>query len=91
VLNQASFAVREGELLGLIGPNGAGKTTLFECLAGLIPMDSGSVSHSEMFYVPDGIRPWADQRVDWALGFFEELFGHPFPGGRRDVVEALRL
>lgn len=91
MLNQASFAVREGELLGLIGPNGAGKTTLFECLAGLIPMDSGSVSHSEMFYVPDGIRPWADQRVDWALGFFEELFGHPFPGGRRDVVEALRL
>ena len=43
VLEDAAFTVHEGEVLGLIGPNGAGKTTLFECLAGLLPTDGGTV------------------------------------------------
>ena len=43
VLEDISFSVLPGEVLGLIGPNGAGKTTLFECLAGLTPADSGQV------------------------------------------------
>ena len=30
-----SFAVEEGEILGLIGPNGAGKTTVFNAVTGL--------------------------------------------------------
>ncbi|MGA2937478.1 MAG: ABC transporter ATP-binding protein [Syntrophobacteraceae bacterium] len=38
-----SFDVTEGEMLGIIGPNGAGKTTLFNCIAGVHPIDSGSV------------------------------------------------
>jgi branched-chain amino acid transport system ATP-binding protein len=38
-----SFEVTKGELLGLIGPNGAGKTTLFNCIAGLHPIDGGTV------------------------------------------------
>jgi branched-chain amino acid transport system ATP-binding protein len=37
------FEVAEGEMLGIIGPNGAGKTTLFNCIAGVHPIDSGSV------------------------------------------------
>lgn len=38
-----SFSVRPGEVLGLVGPNGAGKTTTLRCLAGIIPVTSGSV------------------------------------------------
>ena len=38
-----SFQVAEGEMLGLIGPNGAGKTTLFNCIAGLHPIDEGTI------------------------------------------------
>lgn len=38
-----SFALEEGELLGLIGPNGAGKTTLFNCIAGLHTVTSGRI------------------------------------------------
>jgi len=38
-----TFAVREGEILGLIGPNGAGKTTLFNLINGVFPPDSGRI------------------------------------------------
>lgn len=72
-------------MLGLIGPNGAGKTTLFECLAGLMPTNSGNVTFSgsslpatrrneKLFYLPDAILPWAEQSVSWVLRFFERLY-----------------
>jgi ABC-type multidrug transport system ATPase subunit len=101
VLQDASFSVLDQEVLGLIGPNGAGKTTLFECLAGLIPTDSGEVAFrgqrlepahrkQSLFYLPDGIRPWPDQTVAWVLSFFEALFGRP-KGEGAGLAEALQL
>jgi branched-chain amino acid transport system ATP-binding protein len=42
-LNGVSFALEEGEILGLIGPNGAGKSTLFNVIAGLDQPTSGAV------------------------------------------------
>jgi branched-chain amino acid transport system ATP-binding protein len=42
-LNQVSFEVREGEILGLIGPNGSGKTTCFNCVSGVLTPTAGSV------------------------------------------------
>jgi len=38
-----SFAVREGEILGIIGPNGSGKSTLFNCVLGQLRPNSGEV------------------------------------------------
>ena len=43
-LNQLSFAIRPGEIVGLLGPNGAGKTTAIHILLGLITPDAGKVS-----------------------------------------------
>jgi branched-chain amino acid transport system ATP-binding protein len=42
-VNQVSFAVREGEILGLIGPNGSGKSTTFNLIAGTLRPSAGSV------------------------------------------------
>ena len=38
-----NLTLPKGEILGLVGPNGAGKTTLLRLLAGVIPLDSGSI------------------------------------------------
>jgi branched-chain amino acid transport system ATP-binding protein len=43
VLNDISFNVAEGEVVGLIGPNGAGKTTLFNIIAGSLKPNGGRV------------------------------------------------
>jgi branched-chain amino acid transport system permease protein len=43
-VNDVSFQVRAGEILGLIGPNGAGKSTTFNLVTGVLPATSGSVS-----------------------------------------------
>jgi ABC-2 type transport system ATP-binding protein len=42
-VNELSFTVQPGEVLGLVGPNGAGKTTTLRCLAGIIPPTRGTV------------------------------------------------
>jgi len=42
-VNELSFSVRLGEVLGLVGPNGAGKTTTLRCLAGIIPPTRGAI------------------------------------------------
>lgn len=44
-VNDVSFAVGQGEIVGLIGPNGAGKTTLFEIASGYIRPTSGEVRY----------------------------------------------
>jgi branched-chain amino acid transport system ATP-binding protein len=42
-VNQVSFNVREGEILGLIGPNGSGKSTTFNLIAGNLRPSQGSI------------------------------------------------
>jgi branched-chain amino acid transport system ATP-binding protein len=42
-VDDVTFSLREGEVLGLIGPNGAGKTTIFDMISGFTPMDGGTV------------------------------------------------
>lgn len=43
-VNDISFEISEGELVGFIGPNGAGKTTTLKCLSGLLYPTSGRIS-----------------------------------------------
>ncbi len=43
-LDDVSFSVRAGEVIGLLGPNGAGKTTLMKILTGFLQPDSGTAN-----------------------------------------------
>jgi lipopolysaccharide export system ATP-binding protein len=47
VVNDVSFEVSQGEIVGLLGPNGAGKTTSFYQVVGLVKSDKGEVFLSE--------------------------------------------
>lgn len=42
-INNLSFAVNKGEILGLLGPNGSGKSTTINCILSLLKYDSGSI------------------------------------------------
>jgi ABC-2 type transport system ATP-binding protein len=42
-VNELSFSIQPGEVMGLVGPNGAGKTTTLRCLSGIIPPTRGTV------------------------------------------------
>lgn len=56
-LNDISFDINSGSILGLLGPNGAGKSTLIKCLMGLIKPDSGFIEmdfhKSSIGYLPE--------------------------------------
>ena len=43
VVNNVSFSVRQGEIVGLLGPNGAGKTTSFYMTTGLVVPSEGEI------------------------------------------------
>jgi branched-chain amino acid transport system ATP-binding protein len=45
-LNDVSFEVKEGEIVGLIGPNGSGKTTCFNCISGTLARTAGTIRFS---------------------------------------------
>jgi ABC-type branched-subunit amino acid transport system ATPase component len=63
-VNDVSFTLDHGKILGLIGPNGAGKTTIFDLISGLLSLDSGRI----LFKGVD-ITSWsADKRAQLGLG-----------------------
>lgn len=55
-LNDVSFTIQDGEMVGYIGPNGAGKSSTIKILSGILTPDSGTVS-------VDGRVPWKN-RID---------------------------
>lgn len=57
-INQVSFDVSPGELLGIIGPNGSGKTTIVNLITGFVKPTSG-----EIIYEGTTITNWAPYRI----------------------------
>jgi ABC-2 type transport system ATP-binding protein len=86
-VNELSFAVQPGEVMGLVGPNGAGKTTTLRCLSGIIPATQGSMrvcghdvarsplaAKQELAYFPDEPRLFDYLTVNQHLQFTARLY-----------------
>ena len=46
-INNLTYSLSEGRILGLLGPNGSGKTTLLKCIAGLLTPEKGRITICE--------------------------------------------
>lgn len=98
VLASCGLSVRRGEVLAIVGPSGSGKTTLLQILAGLLPVDQGSVWFKGRRLVrpsPDisvvfqeyGLFPW---RTAWRnVAFPLEVAGRPRKERRQRALQAL--
>ncbi len=85
-IQDVSFAVQQGEILGFLGPNGAGKTTIMRILTGYMPPSSGraSVAGFDLFqqslearrhvgYMPEAVPLYPEMRVRAYLSFVAQL------------------
>lgn len=79
VLDNISFDVHEGELLGIVGPSGCGKTTLLKIIAGLLEADEGQVfidgeevrpGHNRVGYIfqQESLFPWRTVKQNIQFG-----------------------
>jgi branched-chain amino acid transport system ATP-binding protein len=83
-VDNVSFEVKRGEVLGLIGPNGAGKSTLFNLIAGVVPPTSGQIIFDGV--VVTGWKPHAMARAGLA-----RTFQIPKPYRQLSVVENVMI
>jgi ABC-2 type transport system ATP-binding protein len=103
-VNNLSFTVKRGEIVGLLGPNGAGKSTTMRILTGYLPANSGSVricglpvaSHPEatkrhVGYMPENNPLPEDLRVSEYLWFRGRLKEMPRARLRARIDEVLEL
>lgn len=99
-INDVSFDVKRGEVLGFLGPNGAGKTTTMRILSGYMAQTSGSVeingmdllSHSLeirkiLGYLPENIALYPDMRVCEYLRFRASIKGVPAKTIKKRIAE----
>jgi molybdate transport system ATP-binding protein len=86
----ADFAAADGETVAVLGPNGAGKTTLLRALAGLQPLDAGSISLGSTVLedVEAGIRVPARSRRTAVV--FQDYRLFPHLTARENVAFGLR-
>jgi gliding motility-associated transport system ATP-binding protein len=106
-VEDVTFEVRPGEVLGFLGPNGAGKTTTMRMLAGFVTPTSGKASicghdveseplaaKERLGYLPEGAPSYGEMRVRPFLEFIADL--RRLEGSRRRarldyVIERLQL
>ncbi len=83
-LNDLSFHVDEGEVLGLMGPNGSGKTTIFNLIMGDYPPDSGKI-----FFEGKDISSYPTyQRVKLGIA---RTYQVPRPFREMPIIEDIRV
>lgn len=88
-VDDLSFTVKEGEVLGFLGPNGAGKSTTMKLITGFLAASQGSVridgfdisknpleAKSLMGYLPEGAPSYGDMTTLEFLNFIAQVRGY---------------
>jgi len=101
-VDNISFHVGKGEIVGFLGPNGAGKTTTMRMLTGYLPATSGSVqigghdvfresvqARRKIGYMPENVPLYEEMRVREYLKFRAHLKGLSPGDARRRVGEVI--
>ena len=101
-VDDLSFSVQQGEVLGFLGPNGAGKSTTMKMLTGFLAPTSGSASilgfdiqkdtlkdQRQIGYLPEGAPCYGDMTVRGFLGFIAEVRGFKGAEKRERVAKAV--
>jgi ABC-2 type transport system ATP-binding protein len=101
-IEDVSFQVARGEIVGFLGPNGAGKTTTMRILAGVFPPTRGRAviagydvvkeslhARSVVGYFPERVSLYTDMTVEHYLRYVAEMKGVERAAMRRDVAHAL--
>ncbi|WP_432710467.1 LPS export ABC transporter ATP-binding protein [Pedobacter sp.] len=65
VVNDVSFSVSQGEIVGLLGPNGAGKTTSFYMIVGLIKPNEGTIFLDDVDITKDAMYKRAQKGIGY--------------------------
>ena len=106
-VDEVSFSVDRGEVLGFLGPNGAGKSTTMKMITGFLTPDAGSIRvagrdvtedpvavKAGIGYLPEGAPLYADMTPRSFLGFVAEVRGLE-PARRRsridEVIETVHI
>ena len=101
-VDDVTFSVREGEIVGFLGPNGAGKTTTMRVLTGFLPPSSGSArvaghdvvtqsnaARGSLGYLPESAAAYPEMRVREYLAFRARIEGVPGGQVKSRVSEAV--
>ncbi|HHT9152757.1 MAG TPA: ABC transporter ATP-binding protein, partial [Candidatus Hypogeohydataceae bacterium YC40] len=101
-VDDISFQVHEGEILGFLGPNGAGKSTTMRILTGFLPATSGNAKvagydvftdslnvRKQIGYLPENVALCHEMRVSEYLMFRAQLKGVSRKERRAKIQEAL--
>ncbi|MBI5775020.1 MAG: ATP-binding cassette domain-containing protein [Verrucomicrobia bacterium] len=103
-VNDISFTVERGEVLGFLGPNGAGKSTTMRVLTGFLPPTSGRVTVGGfdvtenpvaakrlLGYLPESAPAYTDMTVWGFLNFIAEIRGLRGDDKKKAVHRALEM
>ncbi|WP_137885091.1 ABC transporter ATP-binding protein [Pseudomonas sp. 2FE] len=101
-VDNLSFRVHEGEVLGFLGPNGAGKSTTMKMLTGFLTPTSGTASilgfdiqtqtlkaQQQIGYLPEGAPCYGDMTVKGFLEFIAEVRGFRGAAKQQRVASAV--